>query len=84
VASADASQVHSGCVVTETLPAPPLASTGVDEVASDTWHFTGDGLDVTCEDDSQPAVSAAAMATAISAVGPPARKRDSFVIRWDE
>jgi hypothetical protein len=82
--SADASHEHSGCVVTATLPTPPPASRGVDEVASDTWHFTGDGLDVVCEDDWQPAVRTAAMAIAITAIAGAARERDSFVMREDE
>ena len=50
-ASVDAVQAHSGCVETDTLPGPPLASIELEDVTSDTWHLTGVGPVATLVDD---------------------------------
>ena len=62
-AALEASHAHSGCVVTENLAAPPLASTA-NGLASDTWHLTGSGpIGVVVEDALQPPLTVAATRT---------------------
>jgi hypothetical protein len=60
---AAASHTHSGCVVTDSDPAPPTASSA-GGVASVTRHFTGFGPSLTSEDVSQPETSTLASSTA--------------------
>jgi hypothetical protein len=59
-APVETSHAHSGCVVTENLPAPPAESiTG--GVVSETWHLTTSGLVSEIEEDvPQPLMNTAA------------------------
>jgi len=42
-AVAEAVQLHSEDVDTDTVPAPPAAAMGVDGAVNETWHLTGLG-----------------------------------------
>ena len=59
-AEVDASQGHSGAVVTVRVPVPPSGPMLVDDVANATWHFTGVGVVATAELELQPVASARA------------------------
>ena len=55
--SVDAVQLHSGCVVTDTFPGPPLASIELEDVRSETGHLTGDGPVATLVEDPHARVA---------------------------
>jgi hypothetical protein len=57
-AEVDASQGHSGVVVTASVPVPPSAAMFWDGIANVTWHLTGVGVVATAELELQPATDA--------------------------
>jgi hypothetical protein len=65
-ASADAVHSHSGCVLTATVPAPPLALIGSDGPVNDTAHFgppgpTNDSVDVEPQAETMATIKTARM-----------------------
>ena len=63
LASAEAVHVHSGWVVTATLPAPPAASIADGDAVTETAHFTGVGPSAVVVVDVEPQAATAAANT---------------------